>query len=751
MGRALLNETISCSPSNAYSETSCFQSPSLHHSVVTLATVCMNGICRNKRSKPMTESVSMKASKSRKCHLSLGIQKICRTVGGSDNVLHDKKEGGVTTTGSPRLTNHSKTCLQLCMAQRPIASSTLKKLSKKSKRQGVNDKSHQTTLILHPVKAVWATSDQVKGVSQCLDPSRVSGVPNDAVKPKVTISPDCTNEKIQATCSMSDPPVDPHPLDSSNIFTMKQYNETLPCCSKNNSMVVSSDESVTTSMTLSLCCEKNHVLSSKFKGSVASCKRLANRKGCQVFPVYEGIPRRQSLKKHFVEGRKRYDRQLVASVVKKTTGYDVATLQKKKLTTVQAQNVSHLLKQSPQTPGSATKTTRTFITSSTCASSGGQGYENCLVHYIYARDRTPVMVSQELEKVPQEGCKTHLSGKSMLMNSSYIYNAWIVLPSDRLLLEEKKITSCVRLDAATYGHSWFVHHKQNETRFQPWQMTTEGKIEKLRLGVIAMYWNSAAIYPISPATIYVAINNFGRLLHQWSKLELQQPTASRWALAAVTAFRLAFKAEERPEVMSEIHNIWSLFPMFQEWDIDRSTQTLNKMESEALEVLQDALDVPLGPMFLSLYINAAGWPQEVAKDYHQLGLYLLALTSFASTKDTFLKNVVPSRTAAAALILAIKIINGDRACARGMLHHLDGCPYPSYLAEKTKEAGVSAASIHCKCRYEFYPERLRMYTGFPFETLVPVIKGLSGLLRSKPPETCILTNFFPLWANNDWQ
>lgn len=148
------------------------------------------------------------------------------------------------------------------------------------------------------------------------------------------------------------------------------------------------------------------------------------------------------------------------------------------------------------------------------------------------------------------------------------------------------------------------------------------------------------------------------------------------------------------------------------------------------------MDVPLGPMFLALYINAAGWPEDVAKDYHELSLYLLALTTFSSTKDHFLRHVMPSRLAAAALVLAVKIINGDRACARGMLHHLPGCAYPSALLaqnqQESKEA--EAASFYCCCRYEFYPERLKLYTGFAFEELTPVVKGLSALLRSKPTE-----------------
>lgn len=146
---------------------------------------------------------------------------------------------------------------------------------------------------------------------------------------------------------------------------------------------------------------------------------------------------------------------------------------------------------------------------------------------------------------------------------------------------------------------------------------------------------------------------------------------------------------------------------------------------EALRILEDSMDVPLAPMFLALYIAAGGWPQELVSEYHELGLYLLSLATFASTKDTLLRNVVPSKLAAAALVLAVKIINGDRGSEVGILRHLSHCR--------------STSNTGCICRYEFFPSRLEIYSSLTMDELQPIIRGLSSLLRSRPSEVRTVT------------
>lgn len=149
-----------------------------------------------------------------------------------------------------------------------------------------------------------------------------------------------------------------------------------------------------------------------------------------------------------------------------------------------------------------------------------------------------------------------------------------------------------------------------------------------------------------------------------------------------------------------------------------------------MRLLHDTLDVPLASMFLSQYILAGGWPHALVEDYHQLGLFMIALATFASTRDTLLRNIGPSKLAAAALALAVKIVNGDRGADPGLSKHLPECAFEE---QNVKTNGL-APGDKCICRYEFWPLRLQHYANFSFDELKPVIRGLSNLLRVKRPE-----------------
>lgn len=325
-------------------------------------------------------------------------------------------------------------------------------------------------------------------------------------------------------------------------------------------------------------------------------------------------------------------------------------------------------------------------------------------------------------------------------------NSLIILAADRHLLSSRRTATSLRYDVASYGPDWVLHHRSREELFQPWQMALDGRIEKQRLAVIETYWESMKIRGTTPATIFIAINNFSRLLNGWDKAEFENPSSEKWALTVLVAYRLAFKTEERPEVLWEVNNFWNVFPIFSDWVIDRSELNVNKVEMEALRLLEDSMDIPLAPMFLALYVSAAGWPHPLIPEYHELGLYLLSLATFASAKDALLRRVVPSKLAAAALVLAVKIVNGDRGSGVGIVRHLSECKMstPNRTArKKVKE--------DCICRYEFFPSRLQAYSGLTMEDLSPIIRGLSFLLRSRPPETAVLKTYFPVWGDNDWQ
>lgn len=323
----------------------------------------------------------------------------------------------------------------------------------------------------------------------------------------------------------------------------------------------------------------------------------------------------------------------------------------------------------------------------------------------------------------------------------------VVLENDRQLLLTRLAATSLRYDSASYGQDWVLHHRIREEKFQPWQMALAGKCERVRLATIECYWGSMKTQNTTPATIFIAISNLGRLLNCWSQQDLEQPCGAKWALTSLVAFRLAFKTEERPESFWEISNFWNLFPIFSEWAIDRSEHNVNSVETQALKVLDDCLDVPLASMFLSQYLAAGGWPAALTPEFHELGLYLIALATFSSVGDNLLRNVVPSKLAAAALALSVKIINGDRCSGQGIVKHLSTCP----LACPIRSHGHPNPTSECTCRYEFWPLRLQTYANYSFDELKPVIRGLSILLRSRPAETAILKNYFPTWGDNDWR
>lgn len=156
-------------------------------------------------------------------------------------------------------------------------------------------------------------------------------------------------------------------------------------------------------------------------------------------------------------------------------------------------------------------------------------------------------------------------------------NSVVIFSADRQLLASRETASSLRYDTASYGQDWVIHYKIREDMFQPWQMALNGKAEKLRLAVIQSYWESMRTHRTAPATIFIAINNFARLLNFWDNHELEQPSLAKWALTAFVAYRLAFKSEERPEVLWEVANFWNVFPMFSDWEIDRSDHSVNQV------------------------------------------------------------------------------------------------------------------------------------------------------------------------------
>eukprot|EP01053_Blabericola_migrator_P007289 Blabericola_migrator_1__7288@NODE_3705_length_1565_cov_658_195594_g2298_i0_p1_GENE_NODE_3705_length_1565_cov_658_195594_g2298_i0NODE_3705_length_1565_cov_658_195594_g2298_i0_p1_ORF_typecomplete_len339_score44_88Cyclin_C/PF02984_19/3_6e02Cyclin_C/PF02984_19/3_2e07Cyclin_N/PF00134_23/0_0052Cyclin_N/PF00134_23/2e02_NODE_3705_length_1565_cov_658_195594_g2298_i01931209 len=275
------------------------------------------------------------------------------------------------------------------------------------------------------------------------------------------------------------------------------------------------------------------------------------------------------------------------------------------------------------------------------------------------------------------------------------------------------------LDDLNYSIAWFTHYRRREHSFKPWNFTLGSSSvlwEKSRLRAIRDYWAAAKTYRISPVTIHLAIWILNKLLHSQAKKGLAKLSNSVFAATVAVAFRTALKFEERPEALWGIRRIWEVLPIFDTWDIDRTDQYLMKIETDALKAVDDCFDVPLAVQFFDKYIGIGGWPTELTKEYTELGHFLIALSTFTSGENHPLTNVSPSKLAAGAVVLAVKIVNGDS-----------------------------------RKSYQFFPDRLAAFCQCTMKDLQPIIKGLSMMLRKKPEEASILGRVYPGWGDHEWQ
>eukprot|EP01057_Protomagalhaensia_wolfi_P001447 Protomagalhaensia_wolfi_Nauph_80__1446@NODE_1871_length_1295_cov_90_161624_g1462_i0_p1_GENE_NODE_1871_length_1295_cov_90_161624_g1462_i0NODE_1871_length_1295_cov_90_161624_g1462_i0_p1_ORF_typecomplete_len344_score41_58Cyclin_C/PF02984_19/5_2e03Cyclin_C/PF02984_19/9_2e07Cyclin_N/PF00134_23/0_0013Cyclin_N/PF00134_23/8e02_NODE_1871_length_1295_cov_90_161624_g1462_i01651196 len=275
------------------------------------------------------------------------------------------------------------------------------------------------------------------------------------------------------------------------------------------------------------------------------------------------------------------------------------------------------------------------------------------------------------------------------------------------------------LDDLNYSVAWFTHYRRREHFFKPWNYTlgsANTPWEKQRMRAIRDYWAAAKSYRISPVTVHLAVWILNKLLYSYTKKGTAKLSNNVFAATVAVAFRTALKFEERPEALWGIRKIWEVLPIFDTWDIDRTDQFLMKIETEALRAADDCFDVPLAVQFFDKYIGIGGWPAELTKEYTELGHFLLALSTFTSGAGHPLLNVSHSKLAAGAVVLAVKIVNGDS-----------------------------------RRSYQFFPDRLAAFCQCTMKDLQPIIKGLSMMLRKKPEEASILGRVYPDWGDHEWQ
>jgi len=181
---------------------------------------------------------------------------------------------------------------------------------------------------------------------------------------------------------------------------------------------------------------------------------------------------------------------------------------------------------------------------------------------------------------------------------------------------------------------------------------------------------------------------------------------------------MAIKFNERLEVMWELpKSPWEILDFFDGWPIDKSAESLLEAECSSLAVLGSSVDSTSALKVFDRFLVIGEWPEEVVSEYVELGHYLLALSQFGTGVGHIRESIDPSKLAAAVLALTVKITNLAR----------DEC-----------------------CQYDYFPARLERYSGYTFKDLQPVVRRVSSLLRSKPIQADVLTDFFPTWGRHEW-
>lgn len=245
-------------------------------------------------------------------------------------------------------------------------------------------------------------------------------------------------------------------------------------------------------------------------------------------------------------------------------------------------------------------------------------------------------------------------------------------------------------------------------------------LEQFRQMALQSVFQYAVEHRLHEKTVHLTCFNVSRLIY--SKFVEEKDavlTHSLFGSIVVASLRHAIKNDESFD-KSELfridpQHIWNSCCYLRDVVRDRSEASLNKLEVECLPILEDPANPPLSPEFLDRYLGVGGWP-EYQLQYRELASYLIGLALFANTSNSPLKCVPHSQISAAALVLAIKVINTDNNTTK----------------------------------YEYWPMRLQQYTGLTMDDLKPVIRGLANLLRHKPRWSQILERYYGKWSEYDW-
>lgn len=259
---------------------------------------------------------------------------------------------------------------------------------------------------------------------------------------------------------------------------------------------------------------------------------------------------------------------------------------------------------------------------------------------------------------------------------------------------------------ANYAHrmhlEWLEKEKMINTDIYMLSFCDGCPMEHFRQMAVQSVFNYAVDHKLHEKTVHLTVLNISRLIHarvMQSKEKLL--THDLFACTVMAALRNAIKNDESYEKADrfrlEPEHVWKCSGFLANVCTDHSAKRLNEVESECLKLLEQPSNPPLAPEFFERYLEVGAWP-SYQEQYRELGSFLMGLGLFSSGSDNPLRRVPSSQLAAAALVLAVKVVNTDNN----------------------------------NVKYEFWPSRLQAYTGFSLDMLKPAIRGLAHLLRNKP-------------------
>lgn len=269
-----------------------------------------------------------------------------------------------------------------------------------------------------------------------------------------------------------------------------------------------------------------------------------------------------------------------------------------------------------------------------------------------------------------------------------------------------------------------------------WLFTSDRyEIETVRIACLHSIFKYVHKRQLGLTTLHLAAHYLNRLFHYYivENKNLSVSNTQCLVTAAGASMRTAIKMQERVHFVDTFrtnpNHLWQDFDLsmsYSEAGITvgcwrKNVELLNQMERVHLKILEkeSLLHMPVVSDFLEQYLLIGGWPLRNTNYIRKLGQFLLVKSMlFTGRNSHSLKGVPPSKLAAGALVLSVKITN-----------------------------------THCKYEtYEFWTKKLEHFTNYQLKDLLPVVAALSRMLRRNDASEIqdVMVKMFPEWGAYTW-